>query len=234
MSILIAVEGPEGAGKTTQAALLHKVLLRAQGISVISTREPGGTAIGEQIRAILLDPKNGRIQPQTEVLLYSSARAQLVHQVILPALNRGDVVISDRYAPSTLAYQGYGYGMSRKTLKMITDLATYKVRPDLVVCLDLDVVVGLRRKQLDERNGWGEWNRMDQLDVAFHRRVRQGYLEMARQDPRRWLVIDATQPIGVIHKIIRQRVALLLEQSPRCRARSSRKRLERGHGEPWI
>jgi dTMP kinase len=102
------------------------------------------------------------------------------------------------------------------------------LRPDLVICLDLDIETGLRRKLYDRQEGRGEWNRMDQLEIAFHRRVRQGYLEMAQEDPDHWLVIDATQPIGVIHSIVRQRVALLLEQSPRCRARSSRKRLERG------
>jgi len=213
VSLFVTFEGPEGSGKSTQTALLYEAL-QQQGIPTICTREPGGTTIGEQIRTILHDVKNVSMRPETEMLLYSAARAQLVGQVILPAMKRGEVIISDRYAASTVAYQGYGHGLDLKRLRVITGLATGELRPDLVIR--------------------GEWNRMDQLEIAFHRRVRQGYLEMAQEDPDHWLVIDATQPIGVIHSIVRQRVALLLEQSPRCRARSSRKRLERGHGDPWI
>jgi len=233
VSLFVTFEGPEGSGKSTQTALLYEAL-QQQGIPTICTREPGGTTIGEQIRTILHDVKNVSMRPETEMLLYSAARAQLVGQVILPAMKRGEVIISDRYAASTVAYQGYGHGLDLKRLRVITGLATGELRPDLVICLDLDIETGLRRKLYDRQEGRGEWNRMDQLEIAFHRRVRQGYLEMAQEDPDRWLVIDATQPIGVIHSIVRQRVALLLEQSPRCRARSSRKRLERGHGDPWI
>ena len=204
-------EGPEGSGKSTQSVLLYDSL-QQQGIPVIRTREPGGTAIGEQIRSVLHDVNNVDMLPCTEALLYSAARAQLVGQVILPAMARGELVISDRYTASTLAYQGYGHGLDLETLQTVTELATGALRPDLVVYLDLDIETGLQRKLRDQQEGRGEWNRMDQLEVAFHRRVRRGYLEMARQHPDPWLVIDATRPIELIHSLVRQRVAMLLER----------------------
>ena len=202
-------EGPEGSGKTTQIRLLYEKLVE-RGSPTVCTREPGGTLIGEQIRNVLHDLKNKAMRPSTEVLLYSAARAQHVGQVIRPALERGEIVISDRYAESTLAYQGYGHGLDLNTLKMITEFATGGLQPDLVIYLDLDVAIGLQRKLRDRREGRGEWNRMDQQDIAFHRQVREGYLEMARRDPDRWLVIDATQPIKVVHRVISNRVETLL------------------------
>lgn len=202
-------EGPEGSGKTTQIRLLYEKLVE-RGSLTVCTREPGGTLIGEQIRNVLHDLKNEAMRPNTEVLLYSAARAQHVGQVIRPALERGEIVISDRYAESTLAYQGYGHGLDLNTLKMITDFATGGLQPDLVIYLDLDVAIGLQRKLRDRREGRGEWNRMDQQDIAFHRQVREGYLDMARRDPDRWLVIDATQPVKVVHRVISNRVETLL------------------------
>jgi len=213
LSLFVTFEGPEGSGKSTQAELLYNAL-QQQGVPIICTREPGGTAIGEQIRAVLHDVKNVAMRPKAEMLLYSAARAQLVDQVILPAMQRGELVISDRYAASTLAYQGYGHGLNLDTLRMVTKLATGGLRPDLVICLDLDIETGLRRKQCDLQEGRGEWNRMDQLDAAFHHRVRGGYLEMARKDPEHWLVIDATQPIEVVHRLVMQRLTMLLARSP--------------------
>jgi len=207
----VAFEGPEGSGKTTQIRLLDGEL-RSRGLSVVCTREPGGTPIAEQIRTVLHDLGNQAMLPMTEALLYSAARVQHVNQVIRPALDRGDFVISDRYAASTMAYQGYGHGLDLNKLHVITDFATGGLVPDLLIYLDLDVEIGLQRKLRDQEAGRGEWNRMDQQDIAFHRRVREGYLEMARQDPDHWLVLDATQPVMVIQKMILDRLEAFLPQ----------------------
>jgi dTMP kinase len=203
--MFVTFEGPEGSGKTTQMGLLAQELTRA-GISVVCTREPGGTPIGEQIRAVLHDLENRAMLPVTEALLYSAARAQHVRQVIRPALAQGQAVLCDRYALSTLAYQGYGHGLDLDVLRIITAFATDGLWPDLVVYLDLDVQIGLQRKLSDREAGRGEWNRMDELDMAFHRRTRHGYLEMAHKDPECWLVIDATQPIASIHQMVQARI----------------------------
>ncbi len=204
-------EGPEGSGKTTQIRLLDREL-RARGLSVVCTREPGGTPIAEQIRTVLHDLGNQAMLPMTEALLYSAARAQHVTQIIRPALERGDFVISDRYAASTMAYQGYGHGLDLDKLRVITDFATGGLVPELLIYLDLDVEIGLQRKLRDQEAGRSEWNRMDQQDIAFHQRVREGYLEMARQDPDHWLVLDATQPVMVIQKMILDRLETFLPQ----------------------
>lgn len=205
MGLFVSFEGPEGSGKSTQIQLLYEAL-RKNAMAVVCTREPGGTAIGEQIRSVLHDVKNIAMSPRAEVLLYSAARAQLVDQVIRPALERGEIVLSDRFAESTLAYQGYGRGLDLDSLVLITDFATRGTRPDLIVYLDLDVKIGLDRKLRDQREGRGELNRMDQQAIDFHRRVREGYLDMARRDPARWLIIDATQSIEVIHRTITEQV----------------------------
>lgn len=209
MSLFIAFEGPEGSGKSTQVTLLSEAL-RAEGQRVVRTREPGGTPISEQIRQVLHDVENLAMLPITEILLYSAARAQHVGELIWPALQRGEIVISDRYAASTLAYQGYGRGLDMEMLQVITDFATGGIYPDLVVYLDLDVTVGLERKLGDRREGRGEWNRMDQQAIAFYQRIREGYLDMAKQDSDKWLTIDATQPIEQVHRIILGRVKALL------------------------
>lgn len=204
-------EGPEGSGKSTQIQLLHQAL-KGRGFAVVCTREPGGTPISEQIRAVLHDLKNVGMSPEAEVLLYSASRAQHVAQLIRPALERGEVVISDRYAESTLAYQGYGRGLDLDILKTITAFATGGLYPDLVIYLDLDVQLGLQRKLRDQQQGQGEWNRMDQQDIAFHRRVREGYLKMAGQDRERWLVIDATRSVEEIHSMVLGRVEEFLRR----------------------
>ena len=202
MSLFITFEGPEGSGKTTQMELLRSYL-EGKGYPVLATREPGGTSIGDQIRAILLDPQSTEMLPASEALLFSAARAQIVHQVIRPHLARGGIVLCDRYADSTLAYQGYGHGLELEMLHAITALATGGLKPDLTVYLDIEVEEGLRRKLAAHKAGQAEWNRLDRQEAAFHRRVREGYLQMAAREPDRWLVIAATQPLEVIQASIR-------------------------------
>jgi dTMP kinase len=197
----ITFEGIEGSGKTTQIRLLmdwfkqrtHRALL---------TREPGGTSIGEQVRAVLLNPINTEMTPEAEILLFSAARAQIVREVIRPRLDEGWIVICDRFADSTLAYQGYGHGLPLDDLLRITEFATGGLWPDLTIYLDLDVETGLRRKAATPE----EWNRMEAKEVGFHKRVRQGYLALAAQNPDRWLVLDADQPVETIQEQILERV----------------------------
>lgn len=207
--MFITLEGPEGSGKTTQLTALSQ-WLRAQGHDVLSTREPGGTAIGDRIRNILLDPACTEMQAEAEALLFSAARAQIVAQIIRPHLARGGVVICDRYADSTMAYQGYGHGLDREMLRTITAFATGRLTPDLTIYLDIDVEAGLRRKAQEARDGSDDWNRMERQALAFHRRVREGYLAMAEAEPQRWLVLDASQPIDAIQQAIRKRFNALL------------------------
>jgi len=205
LSLFITFEGPEGSGKTTQMELLRDYL-QGKGYPVLATCEPGGTSIGDQIRAILLDPRNTDMLPASEALLFSAARAQIVHQVIRPHLQQGGIVLCDRYADSTLAYQGYGHGLDLDMLHTITALATGGLKPDLTVYLDIDVEEGLQRKLAAHKAGQTEWNRLDQQEAAFHRRVRDGYLQMAAREPDRWLVIDAAQPLEAIQAVIRESV----------------------------
>jgi dTMP kinase len=149
---------------------------------------------------------------RAEILLYSASRAQLVEQVILPRLARGEVVLCDRYADSTYAYQGYGRQLDFDTLRLITRFATQSLVPDLTIYLDLEVEEGLRRKERASSAGKGEWNRMDQLELEFHQRVRQGYLEMALAEPKRWLVVDATASVEEINQLICERLKQVLAQ----------------------
>lgn len=216
--MFITFEGCEGSGKSTQIALLCDAL-KARGLAVVRTREPGGTPIAEQIRTVLHDMRNAGMLPATEILLYSASRAQHVGEIIRPALERGALVISDRYAESTMAYQGYGRGLDLQALQLITRFATGNLQPDLVVYLDLDVEVGLARKRRDLEAGRGEWNRMDQQTLAFHSRVRQGYLTMAAEEPQRWLTIDASQSIDAIHRAIIERINVVLAGDAAARMR---------------
>ncbi len=207
--MFITFEGPEGSGKSTQLVLLAE-WLRGLGRDVLATREPGGTAIGDRVRAILLDPACGEMRAEAEVLLFSAARAQHVGQVIRPQLARGGVVLCDRYADSTLAYQGYGRELDLATLRVITDFATGGLRPDLVVFLDIDAEAGLRRKQLHASDDASQWNRMEQETLAYHQRVRAGYLQMAAAEPGRWLLVDASQDVNAVQAVVQARVGELL------------------------
>lgn len=207
--MFITFEGPDGSGKSTQLQRLA-VWLRGRGVEVLLTREPGGTPISDRIRAILLDPACMEMVNEAEVLLYSAARAQHVAEVIRPQVARGGVVLCDRFADSTLAYQGYGRGLPLATLEIITRFATGGLVPDLVVYLDLDVEAGLRRKLAHAEDDASQWNRLERAARAFHERVRAGYLALATAAPDRWLVVDGDQPIDEVQAVICRRVGEFL------------------------
>jgi dTMP kinase len=204
--MFISFEGPEGSGKTTQIKLLT-AWLRGRGLSVLATREPGGTAIGDRVRAILLDHAASEMLPQAEALLFLAARAQHVAEVIRPRLAAGDVVLCDRFAHSTIAYQGWGHGLSIERLELITDFAIEGLWPDLVIYLDIDIELGLKRKQQHAEGDAGQWNRMEAKELAFHERVRHGYLQMAAGDRARWLLVDASLAVEEVQSAIQRRVA---------------------------
>lgn len=211
--VFITIEGGDGAGKTTQATLLRR-RLEAAGRKVVLTRDPGGTPVGEEIRAILLVAamREGRsgspssLAPQTEALLFEASRAQLVRDVIRPALERGEIVVCDRYSDSTLAYQGYGRGLDIEALEAADRLATGGLKPHLSVFLDLPVETALGRKgEREEQDHVGGQSR------DFHERVRRGFAELAAKEPRRWLVVDATLPVDTIADVIWERVQSVLK-----------------------
>ncbi len=214
MSLFITFEGPDGSGKTTQIELLAE-RLQLLGHDVLITREPGGTPIGDQIRAVVHAVKNVEMTRETEFLLYSASRAQHVRQVIRPHLERGGTVLCDRFADSSMAYQGYGRELDLEMVGCITQFATDDLIPDMTIYLDLPVEVGIQRKEAAHAAQAGEWNRLDQQTLDFHRRVRQGYLEMAQAEPERWLVIDATQSVAETQAAIRTRLERLLSEVAR-------------------
>ena len=187
--IFITFEGVEGSGKTTQVERLAG-RLRQAGRTVVTTREPGGTPISDRIRAVVLDQTSVEIHPHTEALLMCAARAQLVHEVIRPALDAGEIVICDRYSDSTFAYQGYARGQDLATLRALNHFATGGLAPDLTILLDLPAEDGLQRR-LGAGSAAVPTNRMDRLDLAFHQRVAAGYHSLAQAEPDRWRVADA-------------------------------------------
>jgi dTMP kinase len=206
--VFITFEGPEGSGKTTQVTRLA-ARLRSSGRGVTVTREPGGTAAGERIRAVLLDPAVDSLQPETEALLFCAARMELVHRVVRPSLAAGHVVLCDRFADATLAYQGFGRGAPLEWLQALNETVTASVQPDLTLLFDLPVERGL-----DRRRSEGDWNRMDNASIEFHRRVRDGYLTLAKLQPERWAVIDALADVEsvatAVEATLRQRLGLTL------------------------
>lgn len=198
--MFITFEGPEGSGKTSQLPALA-TYLEGLGYKVVCTREPGGTAISDQIREVLTSMKNQELHPRTEILLFLAARAQLVEQVIKPALEAGKIVLCDRYGDSTLAYQGYGHGLDLKILRQMLEFATDHLTPDLTLLLDLEVEVGLARKKKG-----AEWNRLDAYALAFHKRVREGYHQLIAEEPKRWVTVDATQDIDTVQAALRKTI----------------------------
>ncbi len=198
--IFITMEGPDGAGKTTQIRKLSEAL-QEQGYEVIITREPGGTAISEAIRGILLDPEHKEMKSSTELLLYAAARAQLVAEVIGPAVDAGKAVISDRFVDSSVVYQGIARGLGVETVYEVNRPAIGKYMPDVTILLDLPAEIGIARKK-DQ----AELDRMEQESLDFHRKVAEGYRQLAARDPKRIQAIDATLPIDVICDMIKDKV----------------------------
>jgi dTMP kinase len=187
----ITFEGPEGAGKSTQIRLLQ-ARLDQQGVPHLLTREPGGTRTGDQLRALVLDARS-EIAPMAEFLIYSASRAQLVSEVMRPALERGELLVCDRYVDSSYAYQGHGRGLDLAQLRAVSEAATGGLTPDLTVLLDLDPVLGLQRAARV-----GAPDRIEAAGLAFHARVRQGFLALAGAEPDRFLLLDAAQAQDVL------------------------------------
>lgn len=227
MSSFITFEGPEGSGKSTQARLLYERMLE-RGYPVILVREPGGTRISDMIRRIVLDLHNTEMVPMTETLLFSAARAQLVNEVIRPYLAHNGIVLCDRYADSTYAYQGYGLGRDLHELRQLTSMATGGLLPNLTIFLDLSAEDGLDRKaRARERTRAQasplsppaeqraavpvEWNRLDARELAFHQRVEGGYRELIAESPERWRVFDARLSVDTLAEHIFDVVEQALE-----------------------
>ncbi len=203
MALFITFEGGEGSGKSVQATALYRRLKR-RAMPVLVAHEPGSTPLGRKIAYLLKWAENMEISPLAELLLFNASRAQLVREVIQPRLAQGTLVICDRYADSTTVYQGYGRGLDLATVREVNRLGTLGLMPDLTVLLDIPAEEGLSRKKGKSRD------RYEQEDIAFHRRVRDGYLRLAEEEPERWLVVDATQPKAKIAGIIWQRVSQML------------------------
>ncbi|MGQ9814048.1 MAG: dTMP kinase [Candidatus Roseilinea sp.] len=203
--MLITFEGPDGSGKTTQVRRAAE-WLASLGYDVLALHEPGGTEIGDRVRAILMDRANTHLDPRAETLLFCASRAQLMAEKVRPHLVRRGIVICDRFTDSTLAYQGYGRGLDLSVLRVLLDFATFGLKPDLTLCLDVDAHTGLQRRA----SARGEINRLDAEPLAFHERVRAGYLALAAEEPQRWVVIDASAPPEVVERCLRDAISARL------------------------
>jgi dTMP kinase len=204
--VFVCLEGGEGSGKSTQSRLLRETL-SAEGYTVLLTFEPGDTRVGKQLRQIVLSPETGALADKTEALLYAADKAEHVHTVVWPALARGEVVVTDRYVDSTLAYQGAGRSLDVAEVEQVARWATGDLRPHLTVVLDLEPAAGLGR--FEERD------RIEGESLEFHQRVREAFVAMAKDDPDHYLVLDARAPIDEIHGLIRARLEPLLGHARR-------------------
>ncbi len=221
--MFITFEGIDGSGKSTQSKALASKL-REQGYRILLTREPGGTDIGEQVRNIVVENHdNTAMIPQTELLLFCASRAQLVGEVIVPFLQDGGIVICDRYADSTLAYQGYGHGLPLDALRHILHFATQGLTPDVTVYLDLDPRIGLERRQKGRLMMMEEWNRLDDMELAFHQRVYGGYQALIAQNPNRWLVVPADPEASIVEKHILKALKPVLPKKPSTKKPTKKK-----------
>ncbi len=213
--MFISFEGTEGSGKTTQVNLTMQYL-RDKGYNVLLTREPGGTAVGDSIREILLNKDTVHLSPRAELLLFNASRAQLVDEVLRPHLASGGVVLCDRYVDSSVAYQGYGHGLDIQDVIHAVNIATGGLMPDVTIFLDITPEEGLRRRAISSLFG-EEFNRIDAMSLAFHQRVYQGYADIGRAEPHRWVRIDAAQPPEQVQQDIIAALEKRLEtyQNPR-------------------
>ena len=210
--LFITFEGPDGSGKTTQLKRLGE-RLKAEGFDVVMTREPGGTAISDRIRSILLNPEHQEMADRTEVLLYAASRAQHVHEVILPALSRGAVVLCDRYIDASIAYQAYGLGQDAGQVASISEYASNGLWPRRTYLLDVPVEVSRERlKARANAAGGSELDRIEQKEMAYHRRVREAFLQIAETNAHRVLLINAARPEDEIANEIREDCARLLKE----------------------
>ena len=209
--MFITLEGIEGSGKTTQISQLVK-FLEKRGMDCVATRQPGGTLIGESIRSILLDPTNHALEPLAELLLYMADRAQHINELIRPALKEGKAVVCDRYFDATLVYQGFARGLNIDLIRQLHQLLFKDLKPDITLLLDLSPQVGLKRawQQLDTGQRSGDESRFEAEKVVFHEKVRAGYLELARLEPKRFSIIDAAQTQDEVFAAIRKAVSSIL------------------------
>ena len=217
--MFITLEGLDGSGKTTQARLLLDHL-QARGYDVLLTREPGGTAIGDQIRAVLHNLENTAMHATTELLLYNASRAQLVAETVRPHLAKGGIVLCDRFYDSTLAYQGYGHQLDLDVLRAIVTFATGGLRPDLTLYFDITPEDGLARRKQASLFG-EEWNRLDDMALHFHQRVYAGYQQLMAAEPARWVRIDALPPVEQVQQAVRRELASRLKKPAREKVETS-------------
>lgn len=206
MGLLITMEGPDGSGKTMQMDLLEEAL-RRQGLSVVRSREPGGTRIGEAIRGIILSPDYTEMDAMTEALLYAASRAQHVAEKIRPAMQQGSIVLLDRFLDSSLVYQGIGRGMTIETVEAINRFATGGLQPDMTIMVYIDYEEGLRRKKRQN----GSLDRMEAQQESFHRRVNEGYRQLAERYPQRIQLVDGARDPQIVHQDILKRVQNLVQ-----------------------
>jgi dTMP kinase len=210
--MFITFEGIEGSGKSTQIVLLENYL-KSKGLHVVLTREPGGTAIGDQVRKILLDTANTALDPSAELLLYAASRAQHLHEVIGPALAAGKVVLCDRFSDATLAYQGHGRGLNIDMIRALDRIVTAGMLPDRTILFDIDPASGIARAHGRNRSSGLEAEaRFENEEITFHERVRQGYLALSRQEPGRIRIVDASLSPEKVQNAVRAIVAELLSE----------------------